>query len=480
MKEFKEYCIKNGIAKNTSNTYSSLINTGIKALKKIIPNDYNTDVELVEYFLKNKEKYKIDFENERGGVVDCFQDFVSSSKKYLEFLNCKKPNNDLTNKKNMQNNIPKNQILYGPPGTGKTYSTVSKALKILNPGEEQQKQIDEIKQQKSHIGINDLKDIFKSQVEFITFHQSFSYEDFVEGLKAEAEKGEISYDIKPGIFKEICNNARIGSSFEECYIKLIDDIKDNEEPLRLKTKQGNVFAVSVNRNGNLNLYTGKDLVKQGVLTEENLKKELLCEDKFDGWQSYFSQVLQYLKDKYDLKKNTENKNYVLIIDEINRGNISQIFGELITLLEESKRAGQDEEITLQLPYSKESFSVPDNLYIIGTMNTADRSLTMMDTALRRRFDFIEMLPNPDLINGSFDGIDVSQILAKINERVEILYDREHLIGHAFLMNVDNLKDLKNAFKNKILPLLEEYFYDDFEKINLVLGSDSFYKNQLKN
>ena len=136
---------------------------------------------------------------------------------------------------------------------------------------------------------------------------------------------------------------------------------------------------------------------------------------------------------------------------------------------------------MQLPYSKKLFSVPNNLYIIGTMNTADKSLTLMDTALRRRFDFIEMLPDINLVRGSFDGIDVQKILKSINERIEILYDREHTIGHAFLMNVDNLDALRNAFKNKILPLLEEYFYDDSEKIKLVLNdnSNSFYKKEEK-
>jgi 5-methylcytosine-specific restriction endonuclease McrBC GTP-binding regulatory subunit McrB len=270
--------------------------------------------------------------------------------------------------------ISKNQILYGPPGTGKTYSTVGKSLEIL--GASNRTNIKSIRK---------LKEKFGSQVEFVTFHQSFSYEDFVEGLKANSDHGNISYDIENGVFKEICENAK-----------------------------------------------------------NNLKKP-----------------------------------YVLIIDEINRGNISRIFGELITLIEPSKRAGADEEISLKLPYSKVNFSVPDNLYIIGTMNTTDRSLTMMDAALRRRFDFVEMLPDVDLVKGNFDGINVKEILKTINWRIEVLYDKEHLIGHSFLMYVDNIQELKKAFKNKILPLLEEYFYNDFKKINLVLGSDSFYTKETK-
>ncbi|RUA06983.1 MAG: hypothetical protein DSY43_00770, partial [Gammaproteobacteria bacterium] len=184
----------------------------------------------------------------------------------------------------------------------------------------------------------------------------------------------------------------------------------------------------------------------------------------------------YLTDKQSIDN---NKPYILIIDEINRGNISRIFGELITLIESSKRAGNDEEISVKLPYSKEEFSVPNNLYIIGTMNTADRSLALMDTALRRRFDFIEMMPDVGLITDDCDGVNLQKMLETINQRIEVLYDREHTIGHAFFMKVDNLEKLKNAFKNKILPLLEEYFYDDFEKIGQVLAdkNGNFYKEK---
>ncbi|MDF9400388.1 hypothetical protein EYW48_13660 [Vibrio sp. 1180_3] len=180
--------------------------------------------------------------------------------------------------------------------------------------------------------------------------------------------------------------------------------------------------------------------------------------------------------------------FVLVIDEINRGNISKIFGELITLIEPSKRAGNEEALELVLPISGKAFSVPDNLYIIGTMNTADRSLAMMDTALRRRFDFIEMMPEPKLLQGALvKGIDLEQLLSVLNQRIEILYDREHTLGHAFFMPVKALVDageqgkafnvLVSVFKNKIIPLLEEYFFEDWSKIRLVLADNQKTNNE---
>ena len=181
-------------------------------------------------------------------------------------------------------------------------------------------------------------------------------------------------------------------------------------------------------------------------------------------------------------KTKKKQNFVLIIDEINRGNVSQIFGELITLVEEDKRLGTDEALEVTLPYSKEKFGVPPNLFIIGTMNTADRSVEAIDTALRRRFSFEEMPPKPELVaiegklksqNGFLDNIDLPLLLNTLNKRIEKLLDKDHQIGHSYFMSVLSFKDLKSTFQNKIIPLLQEYFFGDYGKIGLVLGKDFF-------
>ena len=172
---------------------------------------------------------------------------------------------------------------------------------------------------------------------------------------------------------------------------------------------------------------------------------------------------------------SSDKAFVLIIDEINRGNIAKIFGELITLIEDSRRVGEEDETEVTLPYSVEPFSIPDNLYIIGTMNTADRSIQLLDTALRRRFTFFEMMPNPehDLVPPDVEGVDCRRMLKAINERITVLLDREHQIGHTYFKEVDDIEQLANAFRNQIFPLLQEYFFDDWGKIHRVLNGNGF-------
>lgn len=190
---------------------------------------------------------------------------------------------------------------------------------------------------------------------------------------------------------------------------------------------------------------------------------------------YVRAILNYLKSQglEDYKEKDEKTNlpYIIIIDEINRGNVSKIFGELITLIEPSKRIGEKEELKVILPYSKKEFGVPKNVYIIGTMNTADRSITSLDTALRRRFEFIEMMPDVSKLSMDCEGINLQELLKAINTRIEYLLDREKTIGHAFFIGVENLNDLKSIFQNKIIPLLQEYFYNDYALINAVLNDN---------
>ena len=326
-----------------------------------------------------------------------------------------------------------NKILYGPPGTGKTYKTILYSLNTIDGVENHDYQDNE-----NYLIYKEKFDDFKSkrQIEFVTFHQSFSYEDFVEGIRAETKDGNISYAVKDGIFKKIAIEA-LFSKLEESEDNL--DGKWNELKIKLNDKK-NPPDTPFDQNN----YEHKKLI---------------------------------LKDQ-DLLTLTGGKPYVLIIDEINRGNTSRIFGELITLIESTKRAGQDEAMDVILPYSQERFTVPDNLYIIGTMNTADRSLALIDTALRRRFDFIEMMPQPELLKDiQIENIDIQEMLTTINNRIEALYDREHTIGHAFFMKLNDkstLQDLAYIFKNNILPLLEEYFFEDWDKIIKVLGNSCIY------
>ena len=185
-------------------------------------------------------------------------------------------------------------------------------------------------------------------------------------------------------------------------------------------------------------------------------------------------VSKYSKDTNEVREN--GKNYVFIIDEINRGNISKIFGELITLIEPTKRLGQEEGMYAKLPYSKKSFGVPNNVYLIGTMNTADRSIATIDTALRRRFQFKEMQTNPNVLDGVFvEGLSIKEMLIRINQKISVLYDREHTIGHAYFIPLKKnptVETLASIFENSIIPLLQEYFYDDYEKIRMVLGDNN--------
>ena len=376
--------------------------------------------------------------------------------------------------------FPLNQILYGPPGTGKTYETKKLAVKICEGLD-----LNERNEITSHYK----KLIDEGRVVFTTFHQSMSYEDFIEGIKPVTKDEEgteletMKYKVLPGIFKKICEKARKSSevngtdNFDEAWINLMNYLEEKES-VTIKSINGKAdFTVIQNTTGT------------GLMTDEEHPKYFSKEQLYrvykgekgvpaGGHDNYRKAIIEnFMKketsiglEKYEPPVNSGNKlPYLLIIDEINRGNIPQIFGELITLIEDSKRENASDEISVTLPYSGEQFTVPSNLYILGTMNTADRSIEALDTTLRRRFVFIEKMPDAKKLE-VVDGIDLAAMLSTINSRLEYLLDRDHTIGHAYFINAKSVEDIKNVFANKIIPQLQEYFYSDWKKIQLVLGN----------
>ena len=385
---------------------------------------------------------------------------------------------------NTEQNHPLNQILYGPPGTGKTYTTIAKAVEIIELRKVEKEEIND-KEKRKVLKKQFDEYVQRGWIKFVTFHQSYGYEEFVEGIKPvfdeEGQDKGLEYKIENGIFKDICKNAifNIGDTIGGYTISYA-----GTELIKLKKKNipGEIPVP---------IYLIEELVrllKSGSITIEDIKNKSAADKNPEILEKYivngYTNLYAYLVEYYMGKSNRKSEKQVLIIDEINRGNISKIFGELITLIEPSKRLGADDEIIVELPYSKEKFGVPSNLYIIGTMNTADRSIALMDTALRRRFEFVEMMPQPELlgtikikykdINPKEIEIDFTTMLKTINERIEYLYDRDHTIGHAYFMSIKSgadISELASVFKNKILPLLQEYFYDDWEKIRLVLGDN---------
>lgn len=450
---------------------------------------------------------------------------------------------------------PLNQILFGPPGTGKTYGTVDHAVAILAPefhaahsGSAGRKAI---KQRFDEL-------VKERRVRFVTFHQSFSYEDFVEGLRAENDaEGKLHYRIVPGVFKSLCDDARgsaqvasaVGIAYGARIWKIsidgtaisptrdycfkhgearigwgtLGDLRDDLLP-----ESGGYQQLGSNDRNTLETFSSEMQIGDVLLCIGSVREiqaigvvqgEYSYEEKTpSGVRSDYRNVRSVrwlatglklnlsalndnrgftLKTVYELGRfgwpelakviedagivldagigasAREPQDHVLIIDEINRGNVSRIFGELITLIEPSKRAGAADQLEVVLPYSKLPFSVPDNVYLIGTMNTTDRSLAGMDIALRRRFQFKEMQASSDALRGvAIDGIDLAALLERINLRIEALLDREHAIGHAYFMplrNGDDLSLLASIFRNQILPLLQEYFFEDWQRIAWVLN-----------
>lgn len=382
---------------------------------------------------------------------------------------------------------PLNQILYGAPGTGKTHNAINHALAIVT-GKDLQELIDSEKTNPANrkAAKDEFDDLVKSgQIQFVTFHQSYSYEEFVEGIKPSVNGSNVEYSIEDGIFKKLCLKAsekRSIKNFDSLYSEFTSDLTESGNQLELTTLiQKKPFSVRINSNGSC-----VAIPKTTTATEMTITKKVIQNfmesGVVDDWKPYTTAIAKYITAKYKPKTEEEdntNKNYVLIIDEINRGNISKIFGELITLIEDSKRIGNAEELKVQLTYSgtkdKELFGVPNNVYLIGTMNSADRSIALIDTALRRRFTFTEYTSDPSTLSDNIEGINLKLLLKVLNERIEFLLDKDHLLGHAYFLDVKSKNDLCGVFRNKILPLLEEYFFVNYEKIQLVLGDNLGWK-----
>lgn len=450
--------------------------------------------------------------------------------------------------------LPTNKILYGPPGTGKTYHTVNEALRILDP--------DFLANEPNRKAIKQRFDALAKagQVRFVTFHQSFSYEDFVEGIRASTDEdtGTLRYEVEDGVLKILCEAARSrtvaemgsgidiadrkiwkislgdanteGHIFDECMDKGIAlmGFGFGADLTGVSTREEIVERVhAANQDSKSTDYAIKALdlfarrVQKGdllVVTHGNLKFRAIGEvtggyqhiagevgehyvqargvrwlRQYDPPRPYadlmekrFSQktIYELRSGSIDLErlavlltpeqtKTREPEPRVLIIDEINRGNISRIFGELITLIEPSKREGCDEALEVTLPYSKDRFSVPRNVHLIGTMNAADRSLAGLDVALRRRFEFVEMMPDIDWLAGVVvAGVPLDSLLSTMNQRIEVLLGRDYMLGHAYFMalsNASSLDALAGVFRRQVLPLLQEYFFADWQKIAWVLN-----------
>jgi 5-methylcytosine-specific restriction protein B len=454
-----------------------------------------------------------------------------------------------------------NLILYGPPGTGKTYTTINKALEILDPA------VIAANPGTSAEARAALKQAFdklasEGRIDFVTFHQSFSYEDFIEGLRAENDEatGELRYKFEDGVFKRLCDRASTATTVVSDAFKVGENPRiwkisiDGTGPSKTRDyclshgearigwgEVGDLRNTSIDdldlgsndksslRNFSQDMQPGDILLcirsntqvlavgvvqsdytfeaappaavhelYQHVLKVQWLRKDLAFSILPLNGNTRFTLKTVYELSRFswaDLVQALEAAKqplrvppasgtasakpttlpYVLIIDEINRGNISRIFGELITLIEPSKRRGAAEALTVRLPYSKKPFSVPQNLYLIGTMNTADRSLTALDNALRRRFKFEEMPPKPELLDEvTVDGVNIGEMLRVMNQRIEVLFDRDHCLGHTYLLPLAKLENrtlekLASIFRHEILPLLQEYFFEDWEKIAWVLN-----------
>lgn len=379
-----------------------------------------------------------------------------------------------------------NLVLYGPPGTGKTYATRAKALELLGEVIDDDRQI-----------LVDQYEVLSKEgrILFTTFHPSLAYEEFVEGLRpvVDSESGQIRYEVKDGIFVEFCNKAKSAwaawcdgteaVSFDDCWKRFVKDVESGDG-VSVSTTRGEFKVYEVDE-GTIRFH------KQNGASQHTLSASTLrgvfekTRTIAGGLSTYYNALAEHLHGPIPTEPSVireRPEEFVLVIDEINRANLSKVFGELITLLEPSKRLNQSEALTVVLPYSRDPFGIPPNLHILATMNTADRSIAAMDLALRRRFTFEECLPLPRVIAPpEVDGVNLPQLLSRINERIEFLLDAEHCIGHSMLIGIGDLDGLRSVFQRSIIPLLKEYFFEDWGRVAAVLsgpdGKSAFFTSR---
>lgn len=419
---------------------------------------------------KLKGNWKVDFSLVLKTLTDITKyssDDLGYNKYYERLLGIMGQYNKIEKKEDM--NFPINTILYGPPGTGKTYNTILRAAQII--------------ENRSIDSLNEALEIFKAhlhdQIEFITFHQNYSYEDFIQGLRPDTENDkELTFERKDGVFKVISDRALknitaskkppvVKKTFEETFIEFANPLIEGElEEIEIKMKKVSYFITAIaNKSIEFRKTSGGT---EHTLSISTLRKMYDAESVLDiqGLSSYYSPLLDQLlkigKDSSGKKEIVKIKNYVIIIDEINRANISRVFGELITLIEPDKRSHGEIPLEAKLP-SGDTFMVPSNLFIIGTMNTADKSIALLDIALRRRFEFESMYPKYEIKGQEIYDVE---ILQKINEQIIKSKGHDFQIGHAYFMGEN--KDLVQRMNKKVIPLLLEYYMNDEKEVKGIL------------
>ena len=368
------------------------------------------------------------------------------------------------------NNLYKNIILYGPPGTGKTYNSIDLAVEIAMGTESQS-------HTENKTNFDKLRN--EGQIEFVTFHQNYSYEDFVIGLRPDSENEQLRFVTYKGIFYEMAKRARenyyasiertsLSKSFDEVFNEIVNPVTLDGKEVSIKMASGISFKITDvteyaihfkkpkgESHNTLSIQTLQDIV-------EDVRKP---PRELSAYYNPFAEKIKRLMKPPKGAKSEVLKNFVLVIDEINRANISKVFGELITLIEDDKRLGEENELKISLPNGEKNFSIPPNLYIIGTMNTADKSIALIDIALRRRFEFIGKYPEYKNL-----ASEESELLQKINTTIfEKKKSADYLIGHAYFMK--NLP-IETVLKNKIIPLLMEYFSGKIDIVSSIFeGTD---------